>query len=99
MLGMIFGVGAVIAMLSIGAGAELQAMEMIDRMGLRNMLVRNPAISPTTSSTSFACSRSASRCATRPSSRTVCRVVELTAPRVEVDTYMIMAPGTQTRVS
>jgi len=29
MLGMIFGVGAVIAMLSIGAGAERQAMEMI----------------------------------------------------------------------
>ena len=41
MLGMIFGVGAVIAMLSIGAGAERQAMEMIDRMGLRNILVRS----------------------------------------------------------
>ena len=41
MLGMIFGVGAVIAMLSIGAGAELQAMELIDRMGLRNVLVRD----------------------------------------------------------
>ena len=31
MLGMIFGVGAVIAMLSIGSGAESQAMETIDR--------------------------------------------------------------------
>jgi len=40
MLGMIFGVGAVIAMLSIGSGAERQAMEMIDRLGLRNILVR-----------------------------------------------------------
>ena len=40
MLGMIFGVGAVIAMLSIGAGAERQAMEMIERLGLRNVLVR-----------------------------------------------------------
>ncbi len=40
MLGMIFGVGAVIAMLSIGAGAERQALEMIDRLGLRNVLVR-----------------------------------------------------------
>jgi len=41
MLGMIFGVGAVIAMLSIGAGAEKQAMEMIDRLGARNVLIRD----------------------------------------------------------
>ena len=40
MLGMIFGVGAVIAMLSIGAGAEQQSMELIDRMGIRNILVQ-----------------------------------------------------------
>jgi putative ABC transport system permease protein len=40
MLGMIFGVGAVIAMLAIGAGAERQALDMIQRMGLSNILVR-----------------------------------------------------------
>src|SRR5262249_13193398 len=40
MLGMMFGVGAVIAMLSIGAGAERQALALIDRMGLRNVGVR-----------------------------------------------------------
>ena len=40
MLGMIFGVGAVIAMLSIGAGAEQQALGTIERLGLRNVLVR-----------------------------------------------------------
>ncbi|HEY8022116.1 MAG TPA: ABC transporter permease [Thermoanaerobaculia bacterium] len=40
MLGMIFGVGAVIAMLSIGAGAERQALQMVERLGLRNVLVR-----------------------------------------------------------
>jgi putative ABC transport system permease protein len=40
MLGMIFGVGAVIAMLSIGEGAERQALAMIERLGLRNVLVR-----------------------------------------------------------
>jgi putative ABC transport system permease protein len=39
MLGIIFGVGAVIAMLSIGAGAEKQALEIIDAMGLRNVVV------------------------------------------------------------
>ncbi len=40
MLGMIFGVGAVIAMLSIGAGAERQALGMIERLGVHNVLVR-----------------------------------------------------------
>src|SRR5687767_15792306 len=40
MLGMIFGVGAVIAMLSIGAGAEQKALEAIGRLGLRNVIVR-----------------------------------------------------------
>ena len=40
MLGIMFGVGAVIAMLSIGAGAEEEAMRLIDRMGVRNVLVR-----------------------------------------------------------
>src|SRR6188768_1517848 len=40
MLGMMFGVGAVIAMLSIGAGAEREALALIDRMGLRNVVVR-----------------------------------------------------------
>ena len=39
-LGMMFGVGAVIAMLSIGAGAEQQALGLIDRMGVRNVLVQ-----------------------------------------------------------
>jgi putative ABC transport system permease protein len=39
-LGIIFGVGAVIAMLSIGAGAERQSLAMIDTMGVRNILVR-----------------------------------------------------------
>ncbi len=41
MLGMIFGVGAVIAMLSIGAGAEKQALEMFERLGLRNVILRS----------------------------------------------------------
>ena len=46
MLGMIFGVGAVIAMLSIGAGAEHQAMQMIRSLGLRNLLVRAQSFRP-----------------------------------------------------
>ena len=39
LLGMVFGVGAVIAMLSIGEGAEQEALSLIDSMGLRNVLV------------------------------------------------------------
>lgn len=41
LLGMIFGVGAVIAMLNIGEGAEQQALKMIDSMGLRNLIIEN----------------------------------------------------------
>ncbi|WP_144395256.1 ABC transporter permease [Pleionea sediminis] len=41
LLGMIFGVGAVIAMLSIGEGAEREAMQLIDSMGLRNIIVNS----------------------------------------------------------
>jgi len=41
MLGMIFGVGAVIAMLSIGAGAEKESLQIIDTMGLRNIIVKD----------------------------------------------------------
>ncbi|HET9481557.1 MAG TPA: ABC transporter permease [Candidatus Polarisedimenticolia bacterium] len=40
MLGIIFGVGAVISMLSIGAGAQAEAMKVIDSMGLRNIIIR-----------------------------------------------------------
>ncbi|MFT5757341.1 MAG: putative ABC transport system permease protein [Alteromonadaceae bacterium] len=40
LLGMIFGVGAVIAMLNIGEGAEREALKMIDTMGLHNLIVK-----------------------------------------------------------
>ncbi len=39
LLGMIFGVGAVIAMLNIGEGAEREALKMIDTMGLHNLII------------------------------------------------------------
>ncbi len=39
LLGMVFGVGAVIAMLSIGEGAEQEALRLIKSMGLNNVLV------------------------------------------------------------
>ena len=39
MLGMIFGVAAVVAMLSIGAGAQQQVMAFIEGLGVRNVIV------------------------------------------------------------
>ena len=39
MLGMIFGVAAVIAMLSIGAGAQQQVIAFIEELGVRNVIV------------------------------------------------------------
>jgi len=41
LLGMVFGVGAVIAMLSIGEGAKQEALRLIESMGLRNILVES----------------------------------------------------------
>jgi putative ABC transport system permease protein len=39
MLGMIFGVSAVIAMLSIGAGAESESLKTIESFGIRNIII------------------------------------------------------------
>src|SRR5215467_7108250 len=39
MLGMIFGVAAVVSMLSIGAGARQKVMALIEQMGMRNLIV------------------------------------------------------------
>ena len=39
LLGMVFGVGAVIAMLAVSEGGKRQALEMIEGMGLRNVIV------------------------------------------------------------
>src|SRR5229473_7437116 len=39
MLGMIFGVAAVLSMLSIGAGAQQQVMAFIENLGVRNLIV------------------------------------------------------------
>jgi putative ABC transport system permease protein len=41
LLGIIFGVGAVIAMLAIGAGAQREAVRVIDAMGSRNVIIKS----------------------------------------------------------
>ncbi len=39
MLGLVFGVGSVIAMLAVGEGASLEALEQIRKLGSRNIIV------------------------------------------------------------
>jgi putative ABC transport system permease protein len=98
MLGMIFGVGAVIAMLSIGAGAEQQALEMIDRMGLRNILVRDNQLEEKELNEI----RKESLGVSLRDARAILTGipgVEMAVPRVEIDTYMILAAGTKTEAS
>ena len=44
MLGIIFGVAAVIAMLSIGEGAKQEALEQIQLMGMNNIIVQDSGL-------------------------------------------------------
>src|SRR6267154_4673678 len=45
-LGIIFGVGAVIGMLAIGAGARDESLRFIEQLGVRNLLIESrPATS------------------------------------------------------
>ena len=96
MLGMIFGVGAVIAMLSIGAGAEREAMRMIERMGVRNVLIR--AESEFQDDELKEIRKKSLGVSRRDTDAILDGVpgVELAVPRVEVQTYKIMSPGATT---
>jgi putative ABC transport system permease protein len=95
MLGMMFGVGAVIAMLSIGAGAETQALALIDRLGTRNVVIRARTFKPA----DLAEIRKKS---IGLSVRDVEAIQEgvpgvaFAAPRIEIDTYKIIAAGAKT---
>jgi putative ABC transport system permease protein len=96
MLGMIFGVGAVIAMLSIGAGAEKKALEAIGRLGLRNVIVRAKEVKPEDRQELRKKSLGVSL---RDAEAIVEAVpnVERVLPRIEVKPYQIMAPGAKTK--
>ncbi|MGZ4778787.1 MAG: ABC transporter permease [Thermoanaerobaculia bacterium] len=96
MLGMIFGVGAVIAMLSIGAGGEKKAMEAIGKLGLRNVIVRAKEIKPDDRAELRKKSLGVSL-RDGEAIREAIPNVESVLPRVEVKTYKIMAPGAKTK--
>src|SRR5262249_51625392 len=42
-LGIVFGVGSVIGMLAIGAGAKQESLRFIEQLGVRNLLVESRA--------------------------------------------------------
>jgi putative ABC transport system permease protein len=95
MLGMMFGVGAVIAMLSIGAGAENQALALIDRLGTRNVVVRSRTFKPQEL-------EEIRKKSIGLSERDVDAIQEavpgvaFAAPRIEIDAYKIIAAGAKT---
>jgi len=95
MLGMIFGVGAVISMLSIGAGGERHALELIDRLGARNVLVRAKTFRPDDRAEIRKKSQGVSARDAEAISEAI-DAVDLIASRVEVKAYKIAASGAKT---
>ncbi|HEV7765483.1 MAG TPA: ABC transporter permease [Thermoanaerobaculia bacterium] len=96
MLGMVFGVGAVIAMLSIGAGAEKKALEAIGKLGLRNVIVRAKQVKPEDRQEL----RKKSLGVSLRDGEAIMEAVpniERVLPRVEVKAYKIIAPGAKTK--
>jgi putative ABC transport system permease protein len=95
MLGMMFGVGAVIAMLSIGAGAEKQALALIDRLGTRNVVIRGKTYKPEELQEIRKKSVGLSQRDIEAIQEAV-PGVEFASPRVEIDPYKVLAAGAKT---
>ena len=95
-LGMMFGVGAVIAMLSIGAGAEREALALIERLGTRNVVVRAKPFKPEEL-------EEIRKKSMGLSPRDVAAIgeavpgVAFATPRVEIEPYKILAAGSKTK--
>jgi putative ABC transport system permease protein len=96
MLGMIFGVGAVIAMLSIGAGGERKALEAIGRLGLRNVIVRAKIVKPEDRQELRKKSLGVSLRDAEAIQEAVPNVV-IVLPRIEIKPYKILAPNAKTK--
>ena len=96
MLGMMFGVGAVIAMLSIGAGAERQALALIDRLGTRNVVVRSKTFKPEELEEIRKKSLGLSQRDVEAIEEAVPGVL-FAAPRIEIEPYKIIGAGAKTK--
>lgn len=95
MLGMIFGVGAVIAMMSIGAGAERQALASIERLGLRNVIVR----AKTFKDDELREIRQQSLGVSQRDAAAIAEAVpgiDLVVPRIHIDPYKVISPSGKT---
>ncbi len=95
MLGIVFGVGAVIAMLSIGAGAERQALETISRLGLHNVVVRSKQLKDDDLREIRAKSLGVSM-RDAEAIRSAVPGVELVAPKAEIEPYAVIAANGST---
>ena len=95
MLGVMFGVGAVIGMLAIGAGAAAQAHDLIDRLGLRNVLIQSRQLRPDEL-------REARKKSLGLSLRDVTAIeeavpgIEIVGPRLKVEPWRVQAAGRKT---
>ena len=96
MLGIVFGVGAVIAMLSIGTGGEQKALEAIGRLGLQNVIVRARVVKPEERPELRKKSLGVSLRDGEAIAEAVPHV-QFVLPRVEVKAYKILAPGAKTK--
>jgi putative ABC transport system permease protein len=92
MLGIIFGVGAVIAMLSIGAGAEAQALEIIDAMGLRNVVVKDKRFDRENELTEIRRKSAGLSSRDAQAIRDAVPGVELVVAKIEVDAWKVLSP-------
>jgi putative ABC transport system permease protein len=98
MLGMMFGVGAVISMLAIGAGAEQDALAMIEKMGVRNVVVRSRDFDPDELKELRKKSIGVSLRDVRAIQEAVPHV-EVVVPRLEIEPYKIVAASGKTESS
>jgi putative ABC transport system permease protein len=96
MLGMVFGVGAVIAMLSIGAGGEQKALEAIGKLGLHNVIVRTRSVKPEERQELRKKSLGVSPRDGEAIAEAIPNV-EQVLPRIEVKAYKILAPGSKAK--
>jgi putative ABC transport system permease protein len=95
MLGIVFGVGAVIAMLSIGAGAQKQALETISRLGLHNVVIRAKELKGEELEEVRAKSQGVSM-RDAEAIRDAVPGVELVAPKAEIDPYKVLSAESTT---
>ncbi len=95
-LGMMFGVAAVIAMLSIGAGAEQRAMAMIERLGVNNVLIRSKEVPVSERTEARKKSIGLSRRDVAAIREAIPHVV-MVAPKATIDAYKIIGDGYKTQ--